>query len=244
MCKRWYANGIPHLVSGTETIRNVMSFSSFQSTCVHGATLVTLEDTTTKAMSQLQVGDKIQTVDAKGKLVFSPVTSLPHKPGNNEMAKFLKLTTETGKSVYLTPGHLLPLCDGKTVAASKLVLENCLLTVDSEGKKTDTLIEITPSIKFGIYAATTKDKFIVTSGIITSSLAMSMADVTTSSTGSPVYLFLGGEALTEAPVMADDAERTAIAPLPPLLRLERTKRGLPHPALPGDMRPPPKNRKP
>ena len=84
-------------------------------------------------------------------------------PQNNEMSEFLKITTETGKTLFLTPGHLLPRCDGKPVTASKLVVGDCLLTVDGK----ETLLEITSSTEFGAYTAITKDKFIVVDGIIT-----------------------------------------------------------------------------
>eukprot|EP00613_Pedinella_sp_CCMP2098_P069660 CAMPEP_0171912360 /NCGR_PEP_ID=MMETSP0993-20121228/11043_1 /TAXON_ID=483369 /ORGANISM="non described non described, Strain CCMP2098" /LENGTH=425 /DNA_ID=CAMNT_0012546157 /DNA_START=38 /DNA_END=1312 /DNA_ORIENTATION=+ len=52
-------------------------------TCFHGSTQVTFEDKTTKAMTELQVGDKIQTADITGKLDFAPIISLPHKAGNS-----------------------------------------------------------------------------------------------------------------------------------------------------------------
>jgi hypothetical protein len=141
-----------------------MSFKSYQGTCFHGATLLTLKDKTTKTMSELEVGDKIQTSDEYGNLGFSPVITLPHKMGNSEIAIFLKLTTETEKSVSMTPGHLLPLCDGRGVTASMLVVGDCLLTVDGK----ETLIEITSAEKNGVYTAITKDKFIVADGIIAS----------------------------------------------------------------------------
>jgi hypothetical protein len=145
-----------------------MRFGSYQGTCFHSDTLLTLEDYTTKSMAELQVGDKIQTSDFNGSLGFSPVLKLPHNRGNNQTAKFLKLTTELGKALEVDPGHLVPRCDGlhdgQPVTASKLVVGDCLLTVDGK----ETLIEITSDTKFGVYTATTKDEFIVAGGIIVS----------------------------------------------------------------------------
>jgi hypothetical protein len=160
MCNIWYANGIAHSASGTDIIRNVMRLGAFQGPYFGGATTFTLEDLTTKAITELEVGDKIQTSDGNGNLGFSPVLIIPQ---NNEMCEFLKITTETGKTLFLTPGHLLPRCDGKPVTASKLVVGDCLLTVDGK----ETLLEITSSTEFGAYTAITKDKFIVVDGIIT-----------------------------------------------------------------------------
>ena len=123
---------------------------SNQESCFHGATLVTLEDKSKKAMTELQLGDVIQTSDSKGNLGFAPVTSLPHKAGNSEVATFLKLSTESGKSVHMTPGHLLPNCGGKTVSASELVIGDCLFVIDGNVTKKETLVEISSATLFGV----------------------------------------------------------------------------------------------
>jgi hypothetical protein len=187
MCENWYANGIKSKCRNGDTIRSVMSLRGVptneegddgvsneddgvappQGTCFHGATLVTLEDETTKAMTELQVGDKIKTSDANGNFLFSPVLSLPHKAGNSEVAKFLKLTTDSGKSVRMTPGHLLPNCAGKTIGASEVEVGDCVKTI--HGK--ETVREITSATWHGVYTAITADAFIVADGIVASSFS-------------------------------------------------------------------------
>jgi hypothetical protein len=142
-----------------------MSLVSLEGTCFHGATLVTLKDgVSTKAMSELQLGDVIQTSDAKGNLGFSPVTVLPHKANNTEMATFLKLTTDFGKAVRVTPGHLLPNCAGVVKQASELGVGDCLFTVDGK----ETLVEVSSSRDSGVYTAVTDHLFIVADGIVAS----------------------------------------------------------------------------
>jgi hypothetical protein len=133
---------------------------------------VTLENNSKKAMTQLQLGDVIQTSDSKGNLGFAPVTSLPHEAGNSEVATFLKLSTESGKSVYMTPGHLLPNCGGKTVSASELVIGDCLFVVDGNVTQKDTLVEISSATLFGVNTAITDAQFIVADGIIASPYAL------------------------------------------------------------------------
>lgn len=56
-------------------------------------------------MSDLAVGDRIQTANFEGELSFSPVVFLPHS-ANEEKTQFLTLTTTGGKSVHVTPDHL------------------------------------------------------------------------------------------------------------------------------------------
>jgi hypothetical protein len=115
-------------------------------------------------MTELQVGDKIKTSDENGNFGFSPVITLPHKAGNSEMAKFLKLTTESGKAVRMTPGHLLPNCAGELLPASQLQIGDCLITVDGK----ETLVEISTATKFGVYTAITAHKYIVADGFVAS----------------------------------------------------------------------------
>lgn len=137
--------------------------------CFHGESLVALEDKTTKPFTELQLGDKIMTAGADGATFsFTSVHTLPHKAGNSEMAKFLQLTTESGKTVRMTPGHLIPKCDGVTVGASTLVVGDCLFTISGK----ETLMAIATSLKFGVYTAVTKNKFIVVDGIVASPFSL------------------------------------------------------------------------
>jgi len=169
-CNTWYANGVAH-DTNQNYIENVMKLGTpqpiildEQGTCFHGATQVTLEDKTTKAMTELQLGDKIQTADIHGNLAFAPIISLPHKAGNSEMATFLKIVTDSGKSVQMTPGHLIPNCEGKMFNANKIAVGDCVMTVDGK----ETVSEVTSATHFGVYTAVTAHALIVASGIIAS----------------------------------------------------------------------------
>mmetsp|Transcript_62124 Transcript_62124/g.106689 ORF Transcript_62124/g.106689 Transcript_62124/m.106689 type:complete len:414 (+) Transcript_62124:55-1296(+) len=171
MCAWWYAEGEKQ--TGANSIKNVLYWKRSeeneddgdnQGTCFHGATHVTFEDKTTKAMTELQVGDKIQTADIHGNLDFAPIISLPHKAGNSEMATFLKIVTDSGKSVQMTPGHLIPNCAGKMFSAKEVVVGDCVMTVDGK----ETVTEITSATHFGVYTAVTAHALIVASGIIAS----------------------------------------------------------------------------
>jgi hypothetical protein len=194
-CKKWYANGIENECLSGDTIRSVMSLGSNQGTCFHGATKVTLEDETTKAMTELQVGDKIKTSDANGNFQFSPVLSLPHKAGNSEMAKFLKLTTESGKNVRMTPGHLLPNCAGKTVSAAEVGIGDCVKTI--HGK--ESITEITSATHFGVYTAVTADAFIVADGFVASSFSTENDPGRHQETGASAFLLAVLERLSGKP---------------------------------------------
>ena len=64
----------------------------------------------------------------------------------------------------MTPDHYIPDCAGEELTANKLVVGDCLNTIDDK----ETLFEITSVKKSCIYTATTKDKYIVVGGIVAS----------------------------------------------------------------------------
>lgn len=134
--------------------------------CFHASGRVRLDDNTTKAFSDLQVGDRIQTADASGgTFAFAPVMYLPHSQGNLEEATFVKLTLSSGKTLLLTGDHFIPTCArAQEVTASALVVGDCLLTV--HGK--ETLAEVAHVKQRGIYTAVTDQRFLVVDGFVAS----------------------------------------------------------------------------
>jgi len=133
--------------------------------CFHASGTATLESGASKKMSELSLGDVVQIADEEGNLSFSQILMLPHKK-NDELATFLNLTTESGKTTLMTADHLIPRC-GETIVlsmASELFVGDCLLTTDGK----ETLTEINSVVASGIYTAVTKEKFIVVDGIVAS----------------------------------------------------------------------------
>jgi hypothetical protein len=132
-------------------------------TCFHGDGTVLLESGSSKRLSELSLGERIQTSDGQGSFSFNPVLTLPHA-NNTERAAFLTLTTETGKKVDMTSDHFIPKCDLEEVTASTLVVGDCVLTVDGK----ESLTEISSAAKNGVYTAITQDKYIVVDGVVAS----------------------------------------------------------------------------
>jgi len=132
-------------------------------TCFHGSDMVVLEDGSQKTMESLQIGDRIQSADFNGTVSISPVVFLPHK-SNDELTTFLEVTTESGKSVHMTPDHLIPNCGGDIIVARSLMVDDCIFTVDGH----EAIKSITSSQMTGIYTAVTENKFVVVNGIVAS----------------------------------------------------------------------------
>jgi len=150
------------VVTSTDTTA-VGEYGYCSGTCFHADGTVLLESGVSKRFSELGLGDVVKTSDGEGTFSFNPVLTLPHAK-NTQTATFLNLTTETGKSVIMTPDHYIPDCAGEELTANKLVVGDCLNTIDGK----ETLFEITSVKKSGIYTATTKDKYIVVDGIVAS----------------------------------------------------------------------------
>ena len=57
-------------------------------------------------MNQLKLGDHLKSVNSKGDVVFPPFLGWLHRD-ENVTTTFIDITTKTGKSLSLTPHHLL-----------------------------------------------------------------------------------------------------------------------------------------
>jgi hypothetical protein len=123
-----------------------------------------------KAFRQLSIGDQILSATRDGSISYSSVVFLPHRE-NDRRATFVEVNTASGKTVKLTRGHLLPLCDGSLMVANDIKEGSCLRTVDGEDEVTNTtMVEMN-----GVYTAVTENEFLVVNGIIASPFAASSA---------------------------------------------------------------------
>jgi hypothetical protein len=136
--------------------------------CFSGDSSVTFESGAAKRLSEVALGDRVQTADANGVLSFSEVVALPHA-ANNKLASFVSVATASGKSVKATKMHLLQQCGGSLVYAGSLAVGDCLRTVD--GDEAVTAVSMTTAE--GIYTAVTNNEFLVVNGIVASPFAVS-----------------------------------------------------------------------
>ena len=134
--------------------------------CFAGSELVTLEHGHTKAMSDVQVGDRVLTVNAKGEQVFSDVVYLPHGR-NKQRATFAQVSTESGRDLKMTMNHMLPAgaCALSTlplIAAAQVVVGDCVQTVSGR----EQVISVKKVEGKGIYSIIAMEEFIVVNGIV------------------------------------------------------------------------------
>jgi hypothetical protein len=145
--------------------------------CFAGSETVTLESGAALPISSVRVGDRVLAADAKGVLSFSPVIAVPHAE-NSIVATFIEISTATGKSIKMTPEHLVlaGACDQASsqmslMRAADVTMGLCLRTVDG--------LEAVESTKVatatGIYTVVTMQEFLVVNGIVASPFAVNHA---------------------------------------------------------------------
>ena len=149
---------------GTSTPNNVGTAS-----CFAGTEHVTLENGATKAMSEVAVGDRILTVNAKtGAQVYSDVAYLPHGQ-NTDKAVFTVLATASGRDVKMTANHVLPAgaCDLATaslpyVSASSVATGDCVQTVSGRER----VVSVSTVEGRGIYTVIAMEELLVVNGVV------------------------------------------------------------------------------
>ena len=105
---------------------------------------------------------------------MSEVVAVPHAL-NSRASDFVEILTESGRSIRLTPDHLLPtgVCGGSGVlgmqAAAKIAVGDCLATVEGESR----VIDVSESPGAGVYSIVTKEEYLVVNGIVASPFARS-----------------------------------------------------------------------
>ena len=144
------------------------SSSSSSSSCFAASELVTLENGATKAISEVAVGDRILSVNAKtGAQVYSDVAYVPH--GTNAIqATFVTLATASGRDVKMTANHVLPAgaCEAPAalpyVSASSVVVGDCVETVSGRER----VVSVSTVVGEGIYTVVAMEELVVVNGIV------------------------------------------------------------------------------
>ena len=138
--------------------------------CFSGKETVTLEDMSTKLISEVVVGDVILAATASGSLVYSPVVYIPHDK-NTKRATFVNLIVSSARSIKMTPGHFVWIekcgvasSNGSLEQARNVKIGACLRTVD--GQEAVTAVEFVEGE--GVYTLVTMEPFLVINGVVAS----------------------------------------------------------------------------
>jgi hypothetical protein len=153
--------------------------SSSSSVCFASSETVELADGSIKAISEVQLGDRVLTASLDGTASgFSPVVAIPHAGDVSTKTTFTQLTMESGVDVRMTPDHLLLAgsCSATKlplVQASSVRVGDCLQTAFAS-KQIVTKTAAVPGQGIGS-VVTAAGGLVVVNGIVASPFAINHA---------------------------------------------------------------------
>lgn len=147
--------------------------------CFPGKSIVRTEDGSKKSLDQLQLGERVAALDSTGTMVYSEVIAfLDRSP--EDRRQFVRLTTESGRALTLTPSHLVPvsLDSGITTEfASKVRVDDEIMTYNGSQSlkgtlRWDRVISTSLVLEEGIYAPLTTEGTLLVDEVVASCYAI------------------------------------------------------------------------
>lgn len=151
--------------------------------CFTADTTVTLENGVKKLMSRLEVGDRVLTLNSEGNLEYSEILLFMHH-SPDQSAQFLRITTESGINITITPSHLILrwqkpnvtiLYDAIPVYARDVRVNDQLLLHGNDSRRqlfVDRIVNIEVIYQTGVYAPLTVTGTIVVNDVVASCYAV------------------------------------------------------------------------
>lgn len=154
--------------------------------CFPGRSIVRTESGAAKPLEDLRLGERVASLNSRGDIVYSEVIAfLDRSP--TESRQFVRLTTESGRSLTLTPAHLVPIERGASVFAARVKVgdrilvrdraEDSFLTNDVSSDAEDRLrwdrvVEARLVLEEGVYAPLTNEGTLLVDDVVASCYAV------------------------------------------------------------------------
>lgn len=147
--------------------------------CFPGRSIVRTEEGLNKTLDNLNLGDRIAALDSTGSIVYSEVIAfLDRSP--YERRQFVRLSTSSGRSLTLTPSHLVPvsLKSGRTTefAAKVIVGDHILVHIgnnrSNEILRWDIVVSTSLVLDDGIFAPLTTEGTVIIDDVVASCYAV------------------------------------------------------------------------
>ncbi|XP_044757302.1 tiggy-winkle hedgehog protein [Coccinella septempunctata] len=144
--------------------------------CFSAETTVLTSEGITKRLPDLKIGEKILSLDPSTfQLTFSDVLLFLHYDPE-EIRQFVMITLKSGKTLTVTPTHLVlsgSLKTNRIVYAGDLRPSDIMLTSDSKnGLQEDVIVEIEQVLRKGLYAPLTEAGTVVVNDVLASCYAV------------------------------------------------------------------------
>lgn len=138
-----------------------------------------------KRLEEVQLGERIAALDSYGNVVYSEVIAfLDRSPF--ERRQFIRLTTESGRMLTLTPAHLVPVEGQESVFAAKVQPGDRILvsgattdTIDNQVEdqvkndlRWDSVVEAKLVLEEGVFAPLTTEGTLLVNDVVASCYAV------------------------------------------------------------------------
>lgn len=144
--------------------------------CFTAESTVTMANGEKQRLADLQIGEKIQSIDSKGNVVLSEVLTFLDRD-IDQTREFVRLELSDSKSITITPSHLLMVWQPKThqikyVFASKIEEGDYLLVSIKENLEPRKVRKVSAVLSKGIYAPLTSQGTLLVDSIAASCYAV------------------------------------------------------------------------
>lgn len=145
--------------------------------CFTAESTVTMANGDKRRLADLQVGEKVQSVDAKGNVILSEVLTFLDRDVN-QTREFVHLETTDSKSITVTPSHLLMVWQPKINQVRYLFADKIeegdylLVNVDGENLEPRKVRKVSAVLAQGVYAPLTSQGTLIVDSIAASCYAV------------------------------------------------------------------------
>ncbi|XP_072758784.1 sonic hedgehog protein [Anoplolepis gracilipes] len=146
--------------------------------CFPAKSLIRTENGGTKTLDELHLGDRIAALNSHGDIVYSEVIAFLDR-ASSETRQFVRLTTESGRVLTLTPAHLVPVEGRSSIFAAKVqpgdrvLVRDTAATNDTDSHlRWDKVVETKLVLEKGVYAPLTTEGTLVVDDVVASCYAV------------------------------------------------------------------------
>ncbi|XP_043600569.1 sonic hedgehog protein A [Bombus pyrosoma] len=159
------------------SVKSESSSAAKSGGCFPGRSLVRTADGSSKRLDQVRLGERIAALDSHGDIVYSEVIAFLDR-SFAERRQFVRLTTESGRVLTLTPAHLVPIEGRSTVFAGRVQPGDKILVRDPADEnevqhrlRWDKVIDNRLVLEEGIYAPLTTEGTVLVDDVVASCYA-------------------------------------------------------------------------
>ncbi|XP_076301077.1 hedgehog signaling protein [Lasioglossum baleicum] len=160
------------------SVKSESSSAAKSGGCFPGRSLVRTSDGVSKRLDQVRLGDRIAALDSRGDIVYSEVIAFLDR-SLTERRQFVRLTTESGRVLTLTPAHLVPVEGRSPMFAGRVQPGDKILVRDPADEnevehrlRWDKVVDSRLVLEEGVYAPLTTEGTLLVDDVVASCYAV------------------------------------------------------------------------